>query len=192
MTEKWRPIPSLPGYEASSEGRIRNGARILNGTVDRYGYRYFNIKGGKKVKAHRLVCEAFHGPPAAEQCAHADGDKLNNRPGNLRWASRSDNAQDSIRHGTFRRPLNPMPPNRTTPPGKGKRYGAKLSLEQIAEIRRRCEAGEFQYLVAEAFGVNQSTICRIANFQRGGPRIEPASLSRPYGLQSTFAKGETK
>lgn len=166
MTELWRPIPSLAGYEASSAGRIRNcRGRVLQGAIDRYGYVYFRLKDGQKRKAHRLVCEAFHGPPTAEQCAHGNGEKLDNRPENLRWASRSENARDSIRHGTFRHP----PGGNRPAPGsrKGIRTNPKLTLRQVGEIRTRCAAGEQQKLIAREYGVAPSTVCRIVSFQRG-------------------------
>ena len=42
---------------------------------------------------HRLVCEAFHGPPPSGKgdVNHKDHDKLNNHPDNLEWLSRSEN-----------------------------------------------------------------------------------------------------
>lgn len=50
---------------------------------------------------HRLVCEAFHGPQPTKyhEVAHWDGDRLNNAPSNVRWATHKENEADKIRHG---------------------------------------------------------------------------------------------
>ncbi len=50
---------------------------------------------------HRLVAEAFIGDPQpGKECvAHFNGDKMDNRSDNLRWASRPENEGDKLRHG---------------------------------------------------------------------------------------------
>jgi len=153
MTEEWRPIPSLPGYEASSEGQIRHGHRILRGAVDRYGYRYFNVVGAKKRKAHRLVCEAFHGPARGRQCAHWDGDKSNNAPRNLRWATQAENAQDSVRLGTIRVP-------RQGGKGGERHPSAKLTEAQARAILDQRGNGSLSQ-VAAGFGISRHTVWNI-------------------------------
>ena len=51
---------------------------------------------------HRLVCEAFHGPPPPDKgdAHHKDNNKLNNHPDNLEWVSRSYNMAESYATGT--------------------------------------------------------------------------------------------
>jgi hypothetical protein len=51
-----------------------------------------SIKFGS-MKVHRLVCEAFHGPPPFEKAVviHIDENALNNRPENLRWGTQKEN-----------------------------------------------------------------------------------------------------
>jgi len=45
---------------------------------------------------------------------------------------------------------------------RGERNGwAKLTGDQIAEIRRRCDGGEFQARVAKDFGISQAHVSRI-------------------------------
>ena len=48
---------------------------------------------GKTYKVHRLVCEAFHGPPSKEKsvCIHLDEDYRNNQPTNLKWSTQKEN-----------------------------------------------------------------------------------------------------
>lgn len=62
---------------------------------------------GKRVNRfiHNLVCEAFHGPRPGHwtewHACHTNGDPLDNRAKNLRWATpRENNWDDQIRHGT--------------------------------------------------------------------------------------------
>jgi hypothetical protein len=64
------------------------------------------FKGGAITKKyiHRAVLEAFVGPaPGGFECAHGDGNPLNNSLSNLRWASRYENIMDKVAHGTHSR-----------------------------------------------------------------------------------------
>lgn len=114
--ETWSPIPSLPGYEASSQGQVRSVARVImrcNGrpktvpgrlltlrTEPETGYRVLTIHSRTR-RVHALVLEAFRGPrPAGLEACHGNGDGSDNRLANLRWDTRSSNAYDRVRHGT--------------------------------------------------------------------------------------------
>lgn len=100
-----RLIPSTGNkYAASADGRI---FRLQDGrppkerkqqTVN--GYRKITVNG-KQRSVHRLVCEAYHGPEPRPgmDVAHWNGQKADNRPENLRWATREENILDQIRHG---------------------------------------------------------------------------------------------
>jgi len=47
---------------------------------------------GKTYKVHRLVCEAFNGPPfEGAVCMHLDSDYKNNKPENLAWGTQKEN-----------------------------------------------------------------------------------------------------
>lgn len=165
--EIWKPIPGWEGlYEASSEGRIRSVARhikartgmtrklptrVLRGANSR-GYRTVVLHKdgiGKSYLVHRLVCEAFHGPcPDGLMVAHTDGTRSNNVPSNLRWATAQENSADTIRHG--RSP-------------KGVRHHfAKLSEDDIMDIRRRRGDGETLVAISERYKVDHSTIWQIS------------------------------
>lgn len=106
MTEEWRQIPSFPLYEASSEGRIRSARRVRRLQLNDDGYYVVGLYVGGKVvmaRVNRLVCEAFHGPakyPSIMDAAHKNGYRTSNRPSNLRWATKKENAADQIKHGT--------------------------------------------------------------------------------------------
>lgn len=99
------PVPSLPGYDASSLGRVRSAYSILraySGTKQGRLYVAPSINGRQRSAAvHRMVCEAFHGPcPSDMECRHLDGDPTNNAPENLRWGTRLENQRDRHIHKT--------------------------------------------------------------------------------------------
>jgi hypothetical protein len=104
ISEEWRDIPGIEGYEVSSLGRVRTKPKILKPYLNPSNG-YLTIRLGRRQfngPIHRLVCLAFHGPPPQERMdvAHGDGRKLNNRAENLRWATRAENFKDAVAHGT--------------------------------------------------------------------------------------------
>lgn len=113
MTEEWRPVVGYEGrYEVSNQGRVRSmirTPRILLASVGNRGYRVARLSLGSRASqrgklVHRLVLEAFRGgPPTPLHIAcHNNGDPLDNRIENLRWATQGENQRDSILHGTHR------------------------------------------------------------------------------------------
>ena len=108
------PVLSLPGVTAYSDGTIKlpdSTAQMPHGGIREYrtkriigaitrsrksakhSYRgaYSSVFGN--IKVHRVVCEAFHGPPPSSDSVviHVDEDGLNNRPENLRWGTQKEN-----------------------------------------------------------------------------------------------------
>lgn len=151
--EEWRSIPSYPGYEASSLGRIRTRAhKVLPGTPQPTGHIRVGIQiaSNKQIKryAHVLVCEAFNGPcPPGKECRHKDGVSNNNVPDNLCWGTRQENQDDRIAHGTTIR---------------GTRHPkASLTEEQVRRIYARAWSGELQAVICAEEHVDQSTVTHI-------------------------------
>ena len=113
--EVWKDVVGYEEYFMVSEsGKIfsKRSNRELSFIIGKTGYKSFTTRfDGSKSKAvvlkiHILVCEAFSGPRPNENqiyALHWDDDKLNNHYTNLRWGSRSENAHDSIRNGTFKK-----------------------------------------------------------------------------------------
>jgi hypothetical protein len=108
----------------------------------------------KTVKVHRLVLLAFSETSENFPLAcHRNGIKTDNRLSNLYWGTRSQNAQDSIKSGTFVLPH----------PGVGeKHHQAKYSNELIAKIR--CEytgkRGQ-QTELGKKYGMPQQHVSKI-------------------------------
>ena len=119
IDETWMPIPSEPGYSASSHGRIRSDERvqsrgerqprytiaekILAVQPDKYGYMRLALGRGNFRRVHRLVTEAYLGPCSDDkQVNHIDGDKANNCLGNLEYVTQLENMRHANEIGLFR------------------------------------------------------------------------------------------
>lgn len=159
--EEWRPVVGFDGYEVSSHGRVRSlrntrhTARsvplILRATKNSNGYPQVTLRRPPRqhnTPLHRIVLEAFVGPrPPGHVCAHHDGDKWNSRLSNLRWTTQSENVADTARHGRLcvgdRNPK------------------AKLTPQQVREIRERVGTGAPQRQLGAEYGVSEQTISSI-------------------------------
>lgn len=112
MDEEWRVIEKSPGYQVSSEGRIRALARQLNlrnksGTpytirlsarpmtvyiCRSTGYAKITLAKRNLQLVHRLVAEAFiPNPLRLPQVNHKNGKRADNRVDNLEWVTASEN-----------------------------------------------------------------------------------------------------
>lgn len=153
--EQWQAIPGSGGeYEASTAGRVRSwkhrgGGRlvvphVLRPHVSRGRPRYCLQLCGQEVArtGARLVCLAFHGEPPGDgfHAHHTNGDRADNRPGNLCWMS--------------------APDHRSQHPGK-------LSTEDVVAIRRSLAAGARPVDLAPRFGVSRQAISYIKHNKPG-------------------------
>lgn len=170
--EEWRDVPTHPQFEASSWGRARwkpfkatmhhGGERWYGGTATfgtvrkRDGRHVVNISRGghRQIYVHKLVCAAFHGPPPAPgmDTMHADDNPQNNRPENLSWGTRAENAR--------------APGNRAKKRAlwaSGRYYGrsSKLLPQQVQELKRRLASGERNCDLADEYGVSRTTVSHI-------------------------------
>lgn len=88
MAEEWA---CARGRWVSSAGRLRepkSGKAFVPARIHN-AYRSLKLASGKDVHLHTLIAEAFHGPrPSSNHTVHhINGNKLDNRSCNLRWAT---------------------------------------------------------------------------------------------------------
>lgn len=166
--EIWKQIPQYEGlYDISSDGRVRSWLgnnnqftniklqepRILK-QANNNGYLFVSLlrkQNYHRKYVHRLVLEAFIGPPTKNcEGAHLDGDKSNNRLDNLEWKTSYDNCQDKVRHGT-------LLSNEDSPQ-------AKLTNKQVIDIRLGYARGELSYAeIGLKYNIAQTTVYRIVS-----------------------------
>lgn len=159
---KQAPIPGFPGYYISEDGTVwsvrpKNGRggfvspRRLGVRRDQDGYKCVSLQCGPKNlrrPIHQLLLMAFVGPcPAGMVARHLNDIKDDLRLDNLCWGTQLENGQDKARNGKA---------------VKGSRHHkAKLTEEQVIEIRKRLAAGEFTTTLAVEFGVRSTLISMI-------------------------------
>lgn len=118
--ETWKPIPSVPGVEASMFGNIRTldrlvssedktrftKGRILKQYDNGHGYLHVCIPiDGKwtRKKVHRLVAQAFiSNPDNLPEINHKNCDRGDNCVNNLEWCSSLYNSQYREKFGKSR------------------------------------------------------------------------------------------
>lgn len=95
--EEWNQIPNIPGYYASTKGRIKRGnsygEELLDGTI-RGQYRVVRIEH-KSYPLHVLICRTFNGdnPSGKYEVNHINGNTFDNCSMNLEWVNHKDNCK---------------------------------------------------------------------------------------------------
>lgn len=158
--EEWCPVAGYEGfYLVSSHGRVMNVSKragttpgkILKPATNKKGYLFVRLcKDGrpKNAKIHHLVATAFIGKrPTGYTVNHKDGNKNDNRTGNLEYATSEQNLTHS-----FRTLGNAGETNST----------AKLKEWQVLRILElRQKYGYTHRQLSEMFGVDSSVIGKI-------------------------------
>ena len=171
--ENWKAVVGYEGfYEVSSLGKIRSVERMVDGRnahgphkrrqrsvllkqtpAKRTGYLYACLCKDGEVSVrtvHSIVCQAFHGPRGdGQECSHRNGVRTDNRAENLAWLSHLENMRHRDAHGTA---------------NKGeKAHQAKLTANDVHEIRRLRASGVSGTSLAKKYGVHYSTIYYAAS-----------------------------
>jgi hypothetical protein len=99
---------------------------------------------------HQLVALAFLGPKPSphHEVAHLDGQRLNNHVSNLAWLLHRENERHKDLHGTRLR--------------GSQIHSAKLVEAQVVLIRQALAVGIRQCVLAQTYGVSDSTVSLIA------------------------------
>lgn len=170
MGEIWKPAP-VAGYSdiysVSNRGRVRRDVAsgsypagfILTSRDNGHGYLHLRLRkpGGamKWMTIHKLVALAFLPAPTGDAAVvnHKDGNKRNNNPENLEWVSYGENRRHAVRIGLDCR--------------KGESHPmARLTENQVCEIRERKEGGESMASIAKDFGLHVEYVRLIVNRKR--------------------------
>ena len=163
--EVWRDVVGYEGfYQVSSYGRVKSlrGRKEKFLSIDINNACYAKVllsKNGqsKTLLVHRLVAAAFiPNVDNKPQVNHKNGNKFDNRVENLEWVTCSENTQHAYNMGLAKTL-------------RGVNNGAaKLTSEQISEIRSSCIIGDKDFglrSLAKKFKVSEHTIYRIVHFE---------------------------
>lgn len=173
--EEWMDVCGWEGYyQVSNLGRVRGlprrvqkkkskgvklsvqattffvKGRVMKPSSHRSGHKRIVFRRDDKPETHqvhKLVMMAFVGEcPEGMEICHNNGDPANNYLYNLRYDTHANNVRDQERHGTRN-------------PAKGEDSGsAKLTEEDVKQIRQRFDSGEMQKSIHKDFSVGKTTI----------------------------------
>ncbi len=159
MANEVKRSTEYPNYFVDESGNVWSTtpwrgqkSRVMKSRVGKTGYLEIRLRlahGFKKVRVHRIVCAAFHGPRPNPKAVvrHLNGNRVDNRAINLRWGTPKENAEDREFHGrTFR---------------GSKNHFAKLAEKDIPEVRRLRALGLTYSAISMRFGVSLYSIYRV-------------------------------
>lgn len=122
------------------------------------GYGQFQFVRGKSGYAHRYsYCLHHGGIPDGLEVMHSCDNRLCVNPNHLSVGTRKKNMEDAVSRGR----MNPYDRRGINNPN------CKLTLEQVAAIKKALSDGYTQDSIAEEFNVGQNTVSRISLGQWG-------------------------
>lgn len=170
-----KPISGFPAYRVTPDGQVWTCWKRANTLGKGHGYivgdtyrllrpnrlsrtEHMKVgiyKGGDDYYQypkliHVLVLEAFMGPcPEGMQCRHLDGNPANNHVSNLVWGTPQENQLDRKLHGTsMEGSKHPM---------------AKLTDDQVRQLRIDYSNGLTQVEIGKRYGLRQGYVSKIVN-----------------------------
>lgn len=153
----WQPIDGYEGrYEVSSDGRVRCvEGRELGQWANDAGYLLVRLSRPRCIRrVHRLVARAFlPNPQNLPVVNHKDHVRSHNDVANLEWCTQRENLRHAERAGRMPRDywVGRRSPN------------ARLTGEQVAQIREIRRTGASLQTLARAFGVSKRAIGRVVS-----------------------------
>lgn len=117
--------------------------------TNRSGYgKVYTREAGEPIPAHRVAYGLENGPiPDGMFVLHVCDNPSCCRPSHLELGTLQDNYADMVQKGRHQH-------------GES-HHSARLTAEQVMDIRRRANGGENQRRLAEEYGVSPATICNI-------------------------------
>jgi hypothetical protein len=147
-------VPGFPDYDVSNLGRVRSRRRkhpkILKPDVMKRNYLRVTMAAPDgslhRRMVHRLVLEAFKGPPPPDKplALHGKQGTLVNTPENLRWGTQVENGYDRVRDGV------------SAARGERNAGGGKLTEDDIRAIRACPD--EVCTVLARRFNISKTTL----------------------------------
>lgn len=170
-TETWVDVKGFEiAYQVSSFGRIKSKKRFIKtrwGTytkeipelirvqkITRNGYLAISFTQDQKkhwISLHRLTALHFIEGNSALQINHIKGNKKDNRCFMLEWTTALRNHEHAIETGLKNNPVGETNSN------------AKLTADNVREVRVMAAQGIRSGIIAEKFGVKPNTITEIKN-----------------------------
>jgi hypothetical protein len=154
---EYRAIDGYPTYRVGDDGSVwslKRGVewRRLKPARATNGYLFVGLsRNGRQrhILVHKLVLTAFKCPrPSGMECAHENGNQLDNRACNLSWKTRGENLADMVTHGTRVR---------------GENVGsASLKNSEVMKIKDALESTDLPCAeIAKKFGVKYGVVLGI-------------------------------
>ncbi|MGE0289327.1 MAG: NUMOD4 motif-containing HNH endonuclease [Bradyrhizobium sp.] len=164
VPEEWRSVVDFPAYSVSDQGRVRRelsnqggtAGRILKCSPNGCGYLQMQFWAGRTKRerirlVHHLVMEAFIGQrPEGMTVNHKNGLKTDNRLANLEYCTQAENNRHAREVLGFR-------PGQNSPAGVD-HYKAKITEDQVRELRRLHAAGGGAYALGKSLGLKKGAI----------------------------------
>jgi hypothetical protein len=170
MTRQVEPLPKfVVGYDRLGRPRRRTPTLALfmakvavvdsgcwewQAARDVNGYGVFHDEGCRRVLAHRWAYGQWWGQPGEKYVLHSCDNPPCVNPAHLRAGTAAENSGDMVRRNRHR-------PMRNEESGM-----ARLTDQQVAEIRAASADGELQRDTAQKFGVHPAHVSRIVNGKR--------------------------
>lgn len=138
---------NLRGEVSGPRGGILK-PRLL-GSGDTPHFRYYYKKKYRFVSIPRYVCAKHFGLPKdpSQQVNHKNGVRLDNRPSNLEWCTKSENQRH--RYRVLKHP--PVVGNK------------KINYEVASSIREKFRSGQSVNSLAREYALSKSTISYVVN-----------------------------